>query len=104
MCLLLLAIDFVLLGILGVTLQNYHSRVAHSLNATRSRNDESNVAQAMQPTASEPTIYGLRVYHPRFSCVAVCIGLAAADLVSRWATPRACVFWSRTSRSHRFGN
>ena len=43
-CLLLLALYFVLLGILGVTLQNYHSRVAKSLDSKPPRNDESNVA------------------------------------------------------------
>ena len=44
-CLLLLAIYSVLLGILGVTLQNYHSRVAQSLDAKRQRNDESSIAK-----------------------------------------------------------
>jgi hypothetical protein len=43
-CLLLIAIYFVLLGILGVTLQNYHSRVAKSLDSKRPRNDD-NVAE-----------------------------------------------------------
>ena len=39
--------------------------------------------QAMQRTASKPASDVLRVCHPRFGCVAGCIGLAVADLVSR---------------------
>jgi hypothetical protein len=39
--------------------------------------------QAMQRTASQPTIYGLRICHPRFGGVARFTGLAVADLVSR---------------------
>jgi hypothetical protein len=39
--------------------------------------------QAMQRTASKAAIYGLRVCHPPFGCVARFIELAVADLVSR---------------------
>ena len=39
--------------------------------------------QAMQRTASKPATDFLRVCHPPFGCVARCIGLAVADLVSR---------------------
>ena len=43
-CLILLAIYFVLLGILGLTLQNYYSRVSKALDSKHPKNDESNVA------------------------------------------------------------
>jgi len=39
--------------------------------------------KVMQRTASQPAIYLLRVYHPRFCYVASCTELAVADLVSR---------------------
>jgi hypothetical protein len=39
--------------------------------------------QAMQRTASQPTIYVLSVCHPPFGCESRFTGLAVADLVSR---------------------
>jgi hypothetical protein len=39
--------------------------------------------QAMQRTASQPATYVLSIFHPPFTCVESCTGLAVADLVSR---------------------